>query len=161
MSPEAVKLLTALLIIAGVAGSVLPALPGAPLILVAAVLHRWLLPGSVSLWTIGALTVLSVLTLAADAACGILGVKRFGGGRWAVLGAAVGAAIGLFFGPLGLLAGAVGGAVVCELVFDRKNLHESLKSGLGAGLGLLVGTALRLALALVMAAWLVIDLFVH
>ena len=158
MSPEAVWALTVILMLAGIAGSVLPALPGAPLILVAAILHRWLLPGSVSLWTIGALVVLSAATVVVDAACGVLGVRRFGGGRWAMLGAGAGAAAGLFFGPFGLFIGAIAGAVACEMAFDRKNLNEALKSGLGAGLGMLVGTVLRLGLALFMAAWLAVDL---
>lgn len=160
MSPEAVWILSALLIVAGVAGSILPALPGAPLILVAAVLHRWLLPGYVSLWTIAALVLLSALTVVVDAACGILGVRRFGGGRWAMLGAGIGAAIGLIFGPFGLFAGAVAGAVICEMAFDRKALNDALKAGLGAGLGMLVGTFLRLGLALFMAAWLVADFLI-
>lgn len=161
MSPEAVWTLTALLILAGVAGSILPALPGAPLILVAAVLHRWLLPGWVSLWTIAALAGLASITVIVDAACGILGVRRFGGGRWAMLGAGVGAAVGLLFGPLGLFAGAIAGAVLCEMAFDRKALNEALKSGLGAGLGMLVGTVLRLGLALFMAAWLAADFLLN
>ena len=160
MSPEIVWLLAALLIAAGVAGSILPALPGAPLILVAAVLHRWLLPGYVSLWTIGALVILAALTVVLDAACGIFGVRRFGGGRWAMLGAGVGAALGLLFGPLGLFAGAIAGAVACEMAFDRKALNDALKAGLGAGLGMLVGTILRLGLALLMAAWLVADFLI-
>lgn len=161
MSAEAVWLLTSLLVVAGVAGAILPALPGAPLILVAAVLHRWLLPGSVSLWTIGALAILSALTVIVDAACGIFGVQRFGGGRWAMLGAGVGAALGLFFGPLGLFAGAIAGAVLCEMAFDRKALNDALKAGLGAGIGMLVGTVFRLGLALFMAAWLVADFLIR
>ena len=134
-------------------------MPGAPLI-VAAVLHRWLLPGYVSPWTISALVILSAFTVVVDAACGILGVRRFGGGRWAMLGAGAGAAAGLFFGPLGLFAGAVAGAVICEMAFDRKALNDALKAGLGAGLGMLVGTILRLGLALLMAAWLVADFLI-
>lgn len=161
MSPELVWILAALLILAGVAGSVLPALPGAPLILVAAVLHRWLLPGWVSLWTVAALAVLAAVTVVVDAACGVFGVRRFGGGRWAMLGAGVGAAVGLFFGPLGLLFGGVVGAVICEMAFDRKALNEALKAGVGAGLGMLVGTVLRLGLALFMAAWLVADFLIN
>lgn len=161
MTPEIVWVVTVLLIVAGVAGSVLPALPGAPLILVAAVLHRWLLPGRVSLWTIAALAVLAAVTVVVDAACGIFGVQRFGGGRWAMLGAGVGAAIGLFLGPLGLLLGGVAGAVVCEMLFDRKALNDALKAGVGAGLGMLVGTVLRLGLALLMAAWLVGDFLIN
>ncbi len=161
MNPAAVWLLTALLAAAGVAGSVLPALPGAPLILAAAVLHRWLLPGYVSAWTIGGLVILATLSVVVDAVCGVLGVRRFGGGRWAILGAGVGAAIGLFFGPFGLLIGAVAGAALCEAAFDRKAWNDALKAGIGAGLGLLVGTAARLGLALLMAAWLAADLLLN
>ena len=161
MSPAAVWTLTAVLCALGVAGAVLPALPGAPLILVAAVLHRWLLPGYVSLWTIAALAVLSALTVIVDAACGIIGVRKFGGGRWAMLGAGLGAAIGLFFGPFGLILGAVLGAALCEMAFDRKALHDALKAGLGAGLGMLVGVVARVALALFMAAWLAADLVIN
>lgn len=160
MSPEAVWILTAVLAFVGVAGSVLPGLPGAPLILIAAVLHRWLLPGYVSMWTLAALAVLAAVTVVVDAACGILGVQRFGGGRWAMLGAGVGAVIGLFFGPLGLLFGGVAGAVAFEMLFDRKALNDALKAGVGAGLGMVVGTILRLGLALLMAAWLLADLLI-
>ena len=161
MSPAAVWAVSILLVVLGVAGSVLPALPGAPLILVAAVLHRWLLPGYVSLWTIAALAVLAAVSVVVDAACGVLGVQRFGGGRWAMLGAGAGAAIGLFFGPFGLFAGAIIGAVACEMAFDRKALNDALKAGLGAGLGMLVGTVLRLGLALLMAAWLTADCLIN
>ena len=160
MSPAAVWLLTAALAALGVAGSVLPGLPGAPLILAAAVLHRWLLPGFVSGWTVAALVVLAALTVVVDAACGILGARRFGGGRWAILGAGVGAALGLIFGPLGLILGALAGAALCEIAFDRKAWNDALRTGLGAGLGLLVGTAARVALALLMAAWLAADLLI-
>ncbi len=160
MNPQLVWALAVFLMIAGVAGSVLPALPGAPLILVAAVLHKWLLPGFVSGWTIAALAVLAVLTVIIDAACGIFGVQKFGGGRWAMLGAGVGAAIGLFLGPFGLIIGAVAGAVIFEMAFDRKALNDALKAGVGAGIGMVVGTVLRLGLALFMAAWLVADFFI-
>lgn len=159
MNPAIVWALTAVLILAGVAGSVLPALPGGPLILLAAILHRWLMPGFVSAWTIAALVVLAALTVVVDAACGVLGAQKFGGGRWAMLGAGLGALIGLFFGPVGILVGAVAGAAACEAAFDRKAWNDALKAGAGAGLGMLVGAAARLGVALFMAAWLVVDMF--
>lgn len=160
MNPQLVWALAVFLMIAGVAGSVLPALPGAPLILVAAVLHKWLLPGFVSGWTIAVLAVLAALTVIIDAACGIFGVRKFGGGRWAMLGAGVGAAVGLFLGPFGLIIGAIAGAVICEMAFDRKALNDALKAGIGAGIGMIVGTVLRMGLALFMAGWLIADFFI-
>lgn len=158
MNPAAVWTLTALLAALGVAGAVVPGLPGAPLILAAAVLHRWLLPGFVNGWTLAVLALLAALSVVVDVLCGMAGVKRFGGGRWGALGAALGAAIGLFFGPLGLFAGAVLGAAACEMACDRRAVDDALKAGVGAALGLLVGTAARLGLALLMAAWLAADL---
>lgn len=161
MSHWAVWLLTAVLTAAGVAGSVLPAIPGAPLILLAAVLHRWLLPGFVNGWTIAVLSLLALLSVVVDAVCGVLGARGLGGGRWAVLGAGVGAALGFYFGPLGLLAGAFAGAAACEIAFDRKSWNAALKAGLGAALGFLVGSAARLGIALLMAAWLAADLLIN
>ncbi|MBI3289321.1 MAG: DUF456 family protein [Elusimicrobia bacterium] len=161
MAPWVIWLLTFILVAAGVAGSVLPALPGAPLILIAAVLHRSLMPGFVSGWTIAALAVLAALAVAVDALCGMLGARRFGGGRWAMLGAGLGSAVGLFFGPFGLVVGAVSGAALCEIVFDRRAWQGALKAGLGAGLGTVVATVARLGLALAMAAWLAVDLILN
>ena len=159
MSPVLVWALTGTLVAVGLAGSVLPALPGGPLILLAAILHLWLMPGWVSAWTIAALVVLAALTIVVDAAGGVLGAQKFGGGRWAMLGAGLGALVGLFFGPFGLILGAVAGAALCEAAFDRKAWNDALKAGVGAGLGMLVGTVARLGVALIMAAWLAADLF--
>lgn len=160
MSPWAVWLLTVVLTLAGVAGSILPALPGAPLILVAAVLHRWLLPGRVNGWTVVVLCVAALLSVVVDAVCGVLGARGLGGGRWAVLGAGLGAAAGFYFGPIGLVFGCFAGAAVFEAAFDRKSWNAALKAGLGAALGFLVGSAARLGIALFMAGLLVLDLLI-
>jgi uncharacterized protein YqgC (DUF456 family) len=158
MSAWAVWLATLVLALAGVAGSVLPALPSAPLILVAAVLHRWLLPGWVNGWTIVVLSVLALLSVVVDAVCGVLGARGLGGGRWAVLGAGLGAAAGFYFGPIGLVLGCFAGAAGFEAAFDRKSWNAAVKAGVGAALGFLVGSAARLGIALFMAAWLAADL---
>jgi uncharacterized protein YqgC (DUF456 family) len=149
------------LIVLGVAGSVLPGLPGAPLILAAALLHRLLLPGYVSLWTLLVLGVLTLVSLAADWVLGAAGARAFGGGKWSLLGAPLGALLGLPFGLFGLLAGAVLGAAALEALCAGRSAPDALKAGLGAGLGVVAGTAGRLALALAMSAWLVADFLVN
>lgn len=161
MNPIAVWLLTAVLVLAGVAGAVLPGLPGAPLILVAAVAHRLLLPGYVSAWSIVVLAVLSVLTVVADWALGAAGARAFGGSKWSFIGAPVGALLGLPFGLVGILVGAVLGAAALEALVAGRSAPEALKAGLGAGLGVIAGTAGRLALAVGMAVWLVADFLVN
>lgn len=161
MTPALVWLLTVVLMLAGVAGAVLPALPGAPLILVAAVVHRLLLPGYVSVWTIVLLALLAALTVVADWALGAFGARKFGGTKWSLIGAPVGALLGLPFGLVGIILGAVLGAAALEAAFAGRTAADALKAGLGAGLGVVAGTAGRLALAVAMALWLTADFLVN
>ena len=95
-----VHVVVGLLMLAGLAGSVLPFLPGPPLIFAGALVYAfatsWMAIGIGRLAILGALAVLAyVLGHAASA----LGAKRFGGSWWAVVGALVGAVIGVFLGP--------------------------------------------------------------
>ncbi|MCU0693782.1 MAG: DUF456 family protein [Polyangiaceae bacterium] len=145
-------ILVAALLIAGLAGSVLPLLPGTPLILAAALLHALVTDFS----PIGAGRLLLLAGLAALAyvleyVAGAVGVKKFGGSAWAIVGAVVGAVVGLFFGPPGLLIGPVIGAVGGELLKSGEVEH-SLKAGFGALVGIAVAVLGRFALAFTMVA---------
>lgn len=138
------------LMVAGVIGAVLPFLPGAPLILVGAVIYAVFTDFTPVGWgrlaVLGALTVLGfVLEYVASA----LGARRFGGSRWGVVGAVVGSIVGVFFGLVGLLLGPVVGAVAGELLRSGQ-LAESLRTGIGAAVGLVAGAIAKLGLALAM-----------
>jgi hypothetical protein len=139
-----------LLIAIGLAGLVLPGLPGAPVIFAGFVLAAWaddfVYVGTGTLVILG---VLAALTYAIDFAASAFGAKRFGASRWAVIGAAGGAIVGLFFGLPGVFLGPFVGAVVCELA-SRRDLVAAGKAGLGATLGLALGAAAKLALAFAM-----------
>lgn len=142
----------AILIVLGLAGAVVPALPGIPLImggiwLIAAVdgyrhLGQWWL---LSIGLIGAVG----LTL--DLVAGALGAKRVGASKQAVSGALVGTVIGLFFGLPGLLLGPFCGAVVGELTAGNSVLR-SAHVGAGAWLGLIFGTIIKLVASVMMVA---------
>ncbi|RPI11302.1 MAG: DUF456 domain-containing protein [Zetaproteobacteria bacterium] len=142
-----VYVLVGALMIAGVAGSVLPFVPGTPLILAAALVHGLAtdfspIGGGRLLILVG----LTALSYAFDYLAGALGAKRFGGSVWAVVGALAGAVVGLFFGPPGLLIGPVVGAVAGELLKSGE-LEHSLKAGFGALVGMAVALLARFALA--------------
>ena len=140
----------AILLLAGLVGSVVPFLPGTPLILLAALVHAFATgfspigPGRLAI--LAGLTVLAQLL---DYLAGAVGAKKFGGSGWAVAGALVGGIVGFFFGPLGLLLGPVLGAVVGELLKQGDLIH-SLKAGLGTLIGMLLGAAARFTLAVTM-----------
>ena len=146
----AIHALVACLLLAGLAGAVLPFLPGTPLIFLGALVHA--LATNFSPISAGRLLVLGGLTVLAyllEYAGGALGVKKCGGSAWAIVGALVGAVVGVFFGPPGLLIGPVVGAVAGELLKSGE-LRHSLKAGFGALAGLVFGLLARLALAVTM-----------
>ena len=143
-------ILVAALLIAGLAGSLLPLLPGTPLILAAALLHALVTDFSpIGVGRLLVLAGLAVLAYVLEYVAGAVGVKKFGGSVWAIVGAVVGALVGLFFGPAGLLIGPVVGAVAGELIKSGEVEH-SLKAGFGALVGMAVALLGRFALAFAM-----------
>jgi uncharacterized protein YqgC (DUF456 family) len=142
--------LAALLIAAGFVGLVLPALPGAPLLLAGLIVAAWAEDfAHVGTGTIIVLSVLAALSYLADFLAGALGAKKFGASTRAVVGATVGGVIGIFFGIPGILFGPFVGAVVGELTMQR-NFTAAGRAGLGASLGLLLAVAAKMALAITM-----------
>lgn len=140
-------LLAAVLVIAGLAGSILPALPGLPLVFAGLFLAAWTGDFEQVGWI--TLTILGVLTLLAmviDLIASLLGTRRVGASKLAVLGAAIGTLVGLLFGILGLLVGPFAGALIGELLAGR-DIDQATRAGLGAWLGFVVGTLAKLALA--------------
>ena len=143
-------ILAAILIVAGLAGLLLPALPGAPLLLLGLVAAAWAEGFAYVGWgTLSVLGGLAILTYVVDFAAGAFGARRFGASGRAVAGAALGTLFGLLFGLLGVLLGPFVGAVVGELTL-RRELRAAGKAGIGATLGLALGAAAKIALAFTM-----------
>ncbi len=142
--------LAVILVLVGVAGVILPALPGLPLVFAGMLLAAWAGDfqqiGWVTLVVLGVLTLVSV---AVDFFATMVGAQRVGASRKALLGAVVGTFAGLFFGPVGLFAGPFVGALLGELWHGRE-LGRAAKVGLGTWLGILLGTVLKLGLAFAM-----------
>ena len=140
-------LLAAVLVLAGLLGLILPALPGAPLLFAGLLVAAWVEGFSyVGSGTLGLLGAMALLTYAVDFAAGAFGAKRFGASNRAVVGAAIGALVGIFFGLPGILLGPFIGAVVGELT-GRRGARDAARAGVGATVGLALGAAAKLALA--------------
>lgn len=152
--------LGAALILVGLAGTILPALPGVPLVFAGMLVAAW--AGDFSLIGWPTLTILGVLTVIAvivDFIAGVLGAKRVGASGWALVGAAVGTVVGLFLGLFGLLLGPFVGAVLGELIAGS-NLKRSTTVGIGAWLGFLFGTLAKIALCFTMLGVFVFALLI-
>lgn len=148
-------LIAALLVVVGLVGTVLPALPGLPLVYAGMLLAAW----NDGFRHIGApmLVVLGVLTLvslAIDFWATAHGAKRVGASRLAIVGAMLGTFAGLVFGPVGVVVGPFAGALLGELLhrrsFGREHLGQAAKIGFGTWFGIVLGVALKLALAFAM-----------
>ena len=145
-----ILLLALALVLTGLAGLVLPAIPGAPLVFAGLLLAAWAEEFAyVGMWTLVALAVLALLTYGVDFWATMFGAKKFGASKRAVVSALIGAFVGVFLGFPGVLFGPFIGAVVGELLAQR-SLKTATRAGFGATIGLVLGTALKLALALSM-----------
>ena len=142
--------LAAVLVVVGLAGVVLPALPGTVLIFAGLLLAAWADNFvRVGVGTIVGLGILTVATYFVDVATMALGMKRLGTTRRAMAGAAIGTIAGLFFGLLGVIIGPFVGAVLGELTAQR-DLGRAGRAGIAAWIGFLIGTVVKLGLAFAM-----------
>lgn len=142
--------LAAVLIVIGFVGTIVPILPGVPIVFGGMWLAAWAdAYAHVGKFTLIVLGILTVLALALDFVAGMHGAKRVGASRYAVIGALLGTIVGIFFGLPGLLLGPFLGAVLGELVAGG-GLRKATGVGIGAWLGFVVGTAAKLAICFAM-----------
>lgn len=142
--------LSVALIVAGVAGTVLPALPGTALVLGGIVLGAWIDDFTrVGAWALGAVAAMAVLAWVLDYVAALLGARRAGASRQALVGAAVGTVLGLFMGLVGVLFMPLVGAAVGEYLAQRDQ-QRAMKVGVATWLGLLAGLLAKVVLAFMM-----------
>lgn len=151
-------ILTALLMAAGLAGAVLPVLPGAALVLAGAVLGAWI-DGfeRVGGWTLAVLAVLALLSYVLDYVAAVLGARKAGASRLALVGAAVGTVAGLMFGLVGVFVMPFVGAAVGEYI-ARRNHAAAARVGIATGLGLALALVAKVVIACVMVGVFVVAL---
>ena len=162
--PTLYYLIAAALVVIGLIGTVLPALPGLPLVFAGMLLAAW--AGGFEQIGVATVVVLGLLTLASlaiDFWATALGAKRVGASRLAIIGAIVGTFAGLLFVPVGIFVGPFAGALIGELLHGRRlgmgHLGQATKVGAGTWLGIVFGVVLKLTLAFAMiglfaVAWL-------
>ena len=142
----------AIIVVIGLAGTVLPVIPGTILVFAGLVIAAWAdnftRVGWVGLTIIG---VLAVIAFAADFVASLLGAKRVGASPLALFGAALGGVVGIFLGIVGMILGPFIGAVIGEWM-ARGRLKQAGKVGLGTWLGLVAAAIAKVVLAFAMIA---------
>jgi uncharacterized protein len=152
------------LMLVGVAGTVLPMLPGTALVLGGVVLGAWIDDFTrVSGWTVGVIALLAGLAWVTDYVAALLGAKKAGASPMAVAGAAIGTVLGVFTGLIGLLFMPLAGAMAGEYWSRHRERggfgstadqhaasRQAAKVGIATWIGLLLGTVVKLVLTFLM-----------
>jgi uncharacterized protein len=151
-------ILSVALIVIGLAGIVLPALPGTLFVFAGILLGAWIDHfARVGWFAVGAVAVLAVLAWLMDYVAAVLGAKRAGASRQAIIGAALGTIAGLFMGIVGVLFMPLVGAAAGEYLARREH-GQALKVGIATWLGLLAGMLAKFVLAFMMIGIFVVAL---
>jgi uncharacterized protein len=138
------------LIIVGVAGTVLPALPGTAFVLAGIVLGAWIDGFARVGWpTLTIVTVLAIVAWVLDYVSGLLGAKKVGASRLAIVGAAVGTVAGLFLGFVGVLFMPLVGAAIGEYL-DRSDHQRAVHVGVATWIGIMIGLIAKVVIAFMM-----------
>ena len=144
--------LALLLMLCASAASVLPGIPGTPIVLVVAIGHRlYFGTAGANNWVLAILIVLTLLSVLFDYLASMFGAKKLGATWKGILGAMVGGLVGLFFNLPGILLGPFLGALLFEFAGGR-DFKPALKAGAGATIGLLAGAIGKFAICITMVA---------
>jgi len=146
----ALWILVVVMMALGVAGTILPALPGVILVLAGIVLGAWIDDFSrVSGVTVAIATVLAVAAWLIEYFAGVMGAQKAGASKEAILGALIGTVVGIFTGLWGLIFMPLLGAVIGQYLVDR-DLIRARNVGVATWLGMAIGMLAKIALTFLM-----------
>lgn len=152
--------LSTALVLLGLAGTVLPLLPGTLLVWAGLLLGAWIDDYTrVSALTLAFITLLAALAWALDFVAGLLGAKRAGAAKLALVGAAVGTVVGLFMGLVGVLFMPLIGAAIGQY-WAQRDQQRAAKVALATWLGLMLGMVAKVVISFVMVGIFLIALWV-
>lgn len=139
-----------LLMLVGIAGSILPVIPGTPISWLGLIV-LYLAPSLEFDWTFIIITgVVGIGIYIMDYIIPALGTKRFGGSKAGAWGTTIGLIIGILAPiPFGILIGPFVGALVGELAFNKTEGPQAFKAALGSFFGFLASTFLKFFATLV------------
>jgi uncharacterized protein YqgC (DUF456 family) len=140
----------AILTFTGLAGLLLPIVPGVPVLFLGLLMGAWTEDfRHIGLWTLLILAAMAALTYLVEFVASVVGVKKYGGSNRAMAGASLGGIVGIFMGIPGILFGPFVGAVLGELSLQR-SLDEASRAGIGTVVGMAIGVAGKFAIGIAM-----------
>ncbi|MFC1566046.1 DUF456 domain-containing protein [Candidatus Neomarinimicrobiota bacterium] len=153
--------ISALLILIGILGSIVPILPGPPIAFGGLLLVQFTSKHPFSVEFLIIFGLLAIFFAIIDNILPIYATKKFNGSKKGIWGSAIGLTIGLFFfPPLGIIVGPMAGAFIGEIV-DGKSAEKAVKPAFGSFIGFLSSIFLRFTLSVVMAYYFIVEVFLR
>lgn len=146
-----------ILIVTGLAGSVLPVLPGPPLAYAGLLIQQFREPGPFTTKFLVIWGVITVVIVLLDYLVPIWGTKRYGGTKYGIWGCTLGFLLAFWMGPIGIIAGPFIGAFVGEMI-AQQNSQVALRAAWGSVVGFLLGTVIKLVACVTMLYYLIITI---
>lgn len=148
--------------IAGIAGSVLPILPGPPISWVGLLLLQLSSAVTLNYWFLGITFIIAIVILILDYFIPAMGTKRFGGSRYGAYGTTIGLIVGIIAPiPFGILIGPFVGALIGEMVFNKTESNLAMKAAFGSFLGFLASTFMKVVVCLIYFGLFLYDFVVN
>ena len=138
-----------ILMLVGIIGSILPALPGPPVSWVGILLLYFCQGIETNYWLLGITLIIAIVIGILDYIIPAKGTKYFGGSKYGIWGTNIGLVIGIFAPiPLGFLIGPFVGALVGELIYNSQEKGRAFKAATGSFIGFLAGTFMKVLVSL-------------
>lgn len=144
--------------IIGIAGSILPGLPGTPVSWIGLlILYIWgngtnAAGEELTMRTLVVWGAVVIIVSVIDYVVPMWFTKITGGSKYAERGALVGLIAGIILTPVGMILGSFLGAFLFELYYTRQGAGQALKAAVGSFLGFITGTGIKTIVA-VLIMW--------
>lgn len=146
------------LILLGLAGSLLPVLPGPPIAWFGLLIQQLRDPNPYSTRFLVIWAIVVVVTIVLDYLVPIYGTKKFGGTKYGAWGCTLGFLLAFWMGPWGVIIGPFIGAFVGEMLGGQTS-NRSLRAAFGSFIGFLVGSFLKIVVCLMMLWYLITSIW--
>lgn len=145
----ALIIIGAVLMLVGLAGCIVPIIPGPPISYIGIILLHLTDKYGFSEKFLVIWFLLTVAVTVLDYVVPVYGTKKFGGTKKGVWGSTIGLVLGLFFAPIGIIVGPFLGAYIGEMMAEN-NSQKALKAAFGSFFGFLTGTIMKMAVSGIM-----------
>lgn len=152
-----ILIVSLLFVLVGIAGSVLPALPGPPLSWIGLLILYTTPSIKFDYWTLGITFVFTLIIVILDYVIPAQGTKRFGGSKYGIWGTNIGLIVGIFVPiPLGFIIGPFLGAFIGELIYDQNDSKRALKAATGSFIGFLASAFIKFVFCMIL-----LGIYIH